>query len=43
MPYVTSIERIARQEGKAEGKAEGKVEAKRKAGWRKKPTLSSDS
>ena len=28
MPYVTSIERIARQEGKVEGKAEGRVEEK---------------
>ncbi|HEY7158381.1 MAG TPA: hypothetical protein VH575_30835 [Gemmataceae bacterium] len=28
MPYVTSIERLAREEGKAEGKAEGKVEGK---------------
>ncbi|MGO9469124.1 MAG: hypothetical protein ACLQIB_58390 [Isosphaeraceae bacterium] len=26
MPYVSSIERIAREEGKAEGKAEAKVE-----------------
>jgi hypothetical protein len=28
MPYVSSIERIAREEGRAEGKAEGKAEAK---------------
>jgi hypothetical protein len=28
MPYVSSIERIAREEGKAEGKIEGKAEAK---------------
>lgn len=28
MPYVSSIEQIAREEGKAEGKAEGKTEAK---------------
>jgi hypothetical protein len=28
MPYVSSIERIAREEGKAEGIAEGKAEAK---------------
>ena len=27
MPYVTSIERLAKQEGKAEGKAEGRIEA----------------
>jgi len=27
MPYVSSIERIAREEGKAEGNAEGKAEA----------------
>jgi hypothetical protein len=26
MPYVSSIERIAREKGKAEGKAEAKVE-----------------
>jgi flagellar biosynthesis/type III secretory pathway protein FliH len=26
MPYVTSIERIAREEGMAQGKAEGKME-----------------
>jgi len=26
MPYVTSIERLAKEEGKAEGKAEGLVE-----------------
>ncbi len=28
MPYVSSIERIAREEGVAEGKLEGKAEAK---------------
>jgi hypothetical protein len=28
MPYVTSIERMARDEGRAEGKAEGKTEGK---------------
>ena len=28
MPYVSSIERIAREKGKAEGKIEGKAEAK---------------
>jgi hypothetical protein len=28
MPYVSSIERIAREKGRAEGKAEGKAEAK---------------
>jgi hypothetical protein len=28
MPYVSSIERIAREEGKAEGKAEGRAEGK---------------
>jgi hypothetical protein len=28
MPYVTSIERIAREEGKIEGKIEGLAEAK---------------
>jgi len=28
MPYVSSIERIAREEGKAEGKIEGEAEAK---------------
>ncbi len=26
MPYVTSIERIAKAEGRAEGKAEGKIQ-----------------
>jgi hypothetical protein len=29
MPYVTSIERLAREEGKAEGRAEGKAEGLR--------------
>jgi hypothetical protein len=28
MPYVTSIERIAREEGKIEGRTEGMAEAK---------------
>ena len=28
MPYVTSIERLAKQEGRAEGKAEGKAEGR---------------
>jgi len=31
MPYVSSIERIAREEGKAEGKAEGIAEGKAEA------------
>jgi hypothetical protein len=31
MPYVSSIERIAREEGKAEGKEEGKAEGKAEA------------
>lgn len=29
MPYVTSIERLAKEEGKEEGKAEGKAEGLR--------------
>jgi hypothetical protein len=29
MPYVTSFERLAREEGKAEGKVEGKAEGLR--------------
>ncbi len=32
MPYVTSVERIAKEEGKAEGKAEGKTEGKTEGG-----------
>jgi len=31
MPYVSSIERIAREKGKAEGKIEGKIEGKAEA------------